>query len=137
MTYPTGTGQLLAELSDGVVVLTLNNPTKLNALTREMRSALPGLLGRLNTDPAVRVVVVTGAGEKAFTAGADISEFGDQRTSPEARAEYDRAQAAAGEAWASLEKPVIGMIRGFCLGGGLGLALQADIRIAAEGSQFG
>jgi enoyl-CoA hydratase/carnithine racemase len=137
MTYPTGTGQLLAELTDGVLVLTLNNATKLNALTREMRSALPGLLGKLNTDPAVRVVVVTGAGEKAFTAGADISEFGDQRTSPEARAEYDRGQAAVSEAWGSLEKPVIAMIRGFCLGGGLGLALQADIRIAAEGSQFG
>ncbi len=137
MSYPTGTGELLAELSDGVVVLTLNNPTKLNALTREMRSALPGLLGELNTEPGVRVVVVTGAGDRAFTAGADISEFGEQRTSPEARAEYDRAQAAVGAAWAGLEKPVIAMIRGFCLGGGLGLALQADIRIAAEGSQFG
>ncbi len=83
------------------------------------------------------MVVVTGAGDKAFTAGADISEFGDQRTSPEARAEYDRGQAAVSTAWASLEKPVIAMIRGFCLGGGLSVALQADIRIAAEDSQFG
>lgn len=137
MTYPTGTGQLLAGLSDGIATLTFNNPMKRNALTREMRSALPGLLGKLNTDPAVRVVVVTGAGDKAFTAGADISEFGGQRTSPEARAEYDRGQAAVAVAWASLDKPVIAMIRGFCLGGGLGVALQADIRIAAEDSQFG
>jgi enoyl-CoA hydratase/carnithine racemase len=137
MNYPTGTGQLLAELSDGICTLTFNNPLKLNAITREMRSALPGLLGRLNEDQDVRVVVVTGAGAKAFTAGADISEFGEQRTSPEARAEFDRGQAAVAAAWASLEKPVIAMIRGFCLGGGLSIALQADIRIAAEGSQFG
>ena len=138
MNYPTGTGQLLAELSgDGIATLTFNNPAKRNALTREMRSALPGLLGRLNEDRDVRVVVVTGAGDKAFTAGADISEFGDQRTSPEARAEYDRGQAAVAAAWAGVEKPVIAMIRGFCLGGGLSVALQADIRIAAEGSQFG
>ncbi len=138
MNYPTGTGQLRTELSDdGIATLTFNNPTKRNALTREMRSALPGLLGRLNEDEDVRVVVVTGAGDKAFTAGADISEFGEQRTSPEARAEYDRGQAAVSTAWASLEKPVIAMIRGFCLGGGLSVALQADIRIAAEDSQFG
>jgi len=135
--YPTGTGQLLAELSDGVATLTFNNPNKRNALTREMRSALPGLLGRLNADRDVRVVVVTGAGDKAFTAGADISEFGEQRTSPAARAEYDRRQAVVGSAWAGLEKPVIAMIRGFCLGGGLAVALQADIRVAAEDSQFG
>jgi enoyl-CoA hydratase/carnithine racemase len=135
--YPTGTGQLLAELSGGICTLTFNNPVKRNAITREMRSALPGLLGRLGADPDVRVVVVTGAGDKAFTAGADISEFAEQRTSPEARAEYDRGQAAVGSAWASLEKPVIAMIRGFCLGGGLGVALQADIRVAAEDSQFG
>ena len=138
MNYPTGTGQLLAELSDdGIATVTFNNPAKRNALTREMRSALPGVLDRLNEDRDVRVVVVTGAGDKAFTAGADISEFGAQRTSPEARAEYDRGQAAIAAAWASLEKPVIAMIRGFCLGGGLSVALQTDIRIAAEDSQFG
>jgi enoyl-CoA hydratase/carnithine racemase len=135
--YETGTSQLLAEVSDGVALLTFNNPAKRNALTRDMRAALPGVLGGLGTDEAVRVVVVTGAGDKAFTAGADISEFPELRTSAAARAEYDRARAAVGDAWAHLEKPVIAMIRGFCLGGGLMLALQADIRIAAEGSQFG
>ena len=134
--YETGTSQLLAEVSDGVALLTFNNPAKRNALTREMRAALPGVLGELGTDTGVRVVVVTGAGDKAFTAGADISEFPELRTSAAARAEYDRGQAAVGHAWDSLGKPVIAMIRGFCLGGGLGVALQADIRIAAEGSQF-
>jgi enoyl-CoA hydratase len=135
--YETGTSQLLAEVSDGVARLTFNNPAKRNALTREMRAALPGVLGELGADPGVRVVVVTGAGDKAFTAGADISEFPELRTSAAARDEYDRARAAVGDAWDSLAKPVIAMIRGFCLGGGLMLALQADIRIAAEGSQFG
>ncbi|HTT53645.1 MAG TPA: enoyl-CoA hydratase [Streptosporangiaceae bacterium] len=131
------TASLLTEVSDGIAVLTFNNPAKRNALTREMRAALPGRLGELNADAGVRVVIVTGAGSRAFTAGADISEFAEQRTSPDARAEYDRGQAAIGHAWASLEKPVIAMIRGFCLGGGLLTALQADIRLAAEDSQFG
>jgi enoyl-CoA hydratase/carnithine racemase len=80
---------------------------------------------------------MTGAGDKAFTAGADISEFGEQRTSPAARASYDQAWAAVNDAWASLDKPVIAMIRGFCMGGGLLTALQADIRIASDDSQFG
>jgi enoyl-CoA hydratase len=135
--YETGTSQLLAEVSDGVALLTFNNPAKRNALTREMRAALPGVLGELGTGTDVRVVVVTGAGDKAFTAGADISEFPELRTSAAARAEYDRGQAAVGHAWDSLGRPVIAMIRGFCLGGGLGVALQADIRIAAGDSQFG
>ena len=119
-------------------MVTFNNPAKLQRpYPRDARRA-PGLLGRrCNDDGDVRVVVVTGAGDRAFASGADISEFGEQRTSPEARAEYDRGQAAVAAAWASLDKPVIAMIRGFCIGGGLLIALQADIRIAADGSQFG
>ena len=85
----------------------------------------------------MRVVVITGAGDRAFVSGADISEFGDRRTTPEARAEYDRGRRGVGAAWAGLEKPIIAMIRGYCIGGGLLTALQADIRIAADDSQFG
>ena len=95
------------------------------------------MLAALDADPDVRVLVVTGAGDKAFASGADISEFAALRTTPEARAEYDRGQAALTAAWASVGKPVIAMIRGFCMGGGLLTALQADIRIAADDSQFG
>jgi enoyl-CoA hydratase len=133
----TGTDKLLVEADDSVATVTLNNPAKHNALTGDMRAALPGVLAALGADTAIRVVVVTGAGDKAFASGADISEFGEQRTDPAARAEFDRGMAAVSRGWASLDKPVIAMIRGFCMGGGLLTALQADIRIAADDSQFG
>jgi enoyl-CoA hydratase/carnithine racemase len=133
----TGTGQLLAEVADAVAVVTINNPGKRNALSSEIRAALPGLLAALQADGDVRVVVLTGAGDKAFASGADISEFAQRRTSAAARAEYDRAGEELGRAWASLGKPVIAMIRGFCIGAGLLIALQADIRIAADDGQFG
>jgi enoyl-CoA hydratase/carnithine racemase len=135
--HETGTGKLLVEVTGPIATVTFNNPAKRNALSADMRAALPGLLAKLNADDDVRVVVVTGAGDKAFVSGADISEFGAQRTSPADRAAYDRVQAALNEAWASLDKPVIAMIRGFCIGGGLLTALQADIRIASDDSQFG
>ena len=135
--YESGTDRLLVEVSGPVATVTFNNPGKHNALSADMRAALPGVLRVLNADGDVRVIVMTGAGDKAFTAGADISEFGEQRTSPAARASYDQASAAANDAWASLDKPVIAMIRGFCIGGGLVTALQADIRIASDDSQFG
>jgi enoyl-CoA hydratase/carnithine racemase len=102
-----------------------------------MRAALPGLLEALQADAGVRVVVLTGAGDKAFASGADISEFAELRTSPDARAQYDRVAETLSRSWASLDKPLIAMIRGFCIGGGLFTALQADIRIAADDSQFG
>ncbi len=133
----TGTDLLLVEVTGAVAVVTFNNPAKRNALSREIRAALPGALAALQADPEVRVVVVTGAGDKAFASGADISEFGEQRTTPAARADYDKGQAAQYAAWADLDKPVIAMIRGFCMGGGLLTALQADIRIASADSQFG
>ena len=135
--YDTGTDLLLADRTGAVATLTFNNPAKHNALSREIRAALPAVLAALQADPDVRVIVVTGAGDKAFVSGADISEFGDQRTSPAARAGFDDSMAAIGRAWAGLDKPVIAMIRGFCIGGGLLTALQADIRIASDDSQFG
>ncbi len=135
--HDTGTDQLLVEVTDAVAVVSFNNPGKRNALSSEMRAALPGLLEALQADSGIRVVIVTGSGDKAFASGADISEFGDRRTSPAARAEYDRVSAALNRSWHSLEKPLIAMIRGFCIGAGLFTALQADIRIASDDSQFG
>jgi enoyl-CoA hydratase len=134
---PTGTDKLLVDVDGAVAVITFNNPAKRNAMSVEMRSALPAVLAALQDDPEVRVVVLTGAGDKAFVSGADISEFGDRRTSPEARAQFDEAARTADAAWRVLDKPVIAMIRGFCMGGGLLTALQADIRIASDDSQFG
>ncbi len=133
----TGTDMLLVEVADSVATLTFNNPEKRNAMSTAMRNALPGALTALQDDPEVRVIVATGAGGRAFVSGADISEFGERRTSPEARAEWDRGWAEIDRAWKALDKPVIAMIRGFCIGGGLLTALQADIRIATDDSQFG
>jgi len=133
----TGTDKLLVEVAGSVATVTFNNPARRNALSTEMREALPQVLADLNADGDVRVVVVTGAGEAAFASGADISEFGARRTDPADRAAYDRGQVALAQAWAAVDKPVIAMIRGFCLGGGLVTALQADIRIASDDSQFG
>jgi enoyl-CoA hydratase/carnithine racemase len=135
--HETGTDRLLVSVDEGIARVTFNNPEKHNALSTDMRAALPPLLEFLQADPDVHVVVLTGAGSKAFVSGADISEFGERRTTPEARAEYDSAMAASGRAWISLEKPVLAMIRGYCIGGGLLTALQADIRIASDDSQFG
>lgn len=136
-TVDTGTEKLLAEIEDGVATITFNNPTKLNALSYDMQIALPPTLRSFQADPDVRVLVLTGAGNRAFVSGADISEFGEKRTSVEARAEYDRASGEAGRAWTAVEKPIIAMIRGYCIGGGLLTAMQADIRIASDDAQFG
>ena len=101
-TRETGTDKLLVEVADAVAVVTLNNPAKRNALSSDMRAALPGLLEALQADAGVRVVVLTGAGDKAFASGADISEFADMRTSPAARAQYDRIGETLSRSWASL-----------------------------------
>lgn len=131
------TDKMLAYVEDGVGWMVYNNPARHNAQSFEMVQAVPPILAAFEADPAVSAIVVTGAGERAFVSGADISEFGERRTSPEARAEYDAASAAAGRAWDEVDKPVIAMIRGYCIGGGLMIAMKADLRLAAEGSQFG
>ncbi len=133
----TGTDKLLLDVADGIARVTFNNPAKRNALSVEMRSALPKAVQSLQDDPEVRVVILTGAGNEAFISGADISEFGERRTSVESRAEYDRGAADFGRAWLALDKPVIAQIRGFCLGGGLITALNADVRIASDDARFG
>jgi enoyl-CoA hydratase len=133
----TGTEQLLCDVDDGIALVTFNNPAKRNALSAPIRAALPGVLRSLQAADDVRVVVLTGAGGKAFVSGADISEFGEQRTTPEARAAFDAGQADSARAWVELDKPIIAMIQGFCIGGGLLTALQADLRVCSDDSQFG
>ena len=136
-TIDTGTEKMLAHVEDGIGWMTYNNPARLNAMSMDMNRAVPIILGAFQAREDVRVVVVTGAGGRAFVSGADISEFGEHRTSVDARAEYDRVAAEAGRAWGTVDKPIIAMIRGYCMGGGVLTALQADVRIAAEGSQYG
>jgi enoyl-CoA hydratase/carnithine racemase len=136
-TIDTGTATLLCDVADGVATVTFNRPEKHNALSMELQAGVPPLVRALDADPSVRVVVLTGAGDRAFVSGADISEFGERRTAAEARVAYDRSTAAMFEAWRSLRVPVIAKIRGYCIGGGMLTALQADLRIASTDAQFG
>ncbi len=131
------TDKMLCVVKDGVGTMTYNHPERRNAVNHEMRLALIEILTSFAEDPEIRVVVVTGAGGKAFVSGADVSEFDTKRSNPEQIAEYNEVSRRAGAAWAMVDKPIIAMIRGYCLGGGLATALNADIRIATEDSQFG
>lgn len=131
------TDKMLARKEGAIGWMTFNNPARHNALSYEMRLAILQILDDFERDPAIRVIVMTGAGEKSFVSGADISQFDAMRSTPEQQAEYERVSQAVQTRYGSLEKPLIAMIRGFCLGGGLQTALAADMRIASEDSQFG
>ena len=133
----TGTEKMLAHVEGGIGWMTYNNPARLNAMSYDMQIAVPRILGAFAADPDVHVVIVRGAGDRAFVSGADISEFSEKRTTVAARADYDDALAAAWGSWRQVDTPIIAMIRGYCIGGGLLTAMKADIRIAADDSQFG
>jgi enoyl-CoA hydratase/carnithine racemase len=117
--------------------LIFNNPERRNAVSLDMWEAIPGALAKFEADPDVRVIVLTGAGDKAFVSGADISQFEKQRSSEEAVRRYEEIGEAAQAKLAAFEKPMIAMIRGYCLGGGLNIANTCDLRIAAEDARFG
>lgn len=129
-------GKMLAEIEDGVGLITFNQPEKRNAMSVGMWHGLTEILGEFEADPGVRVVILTGAGPKAFVSGADISQFAANRADASAQKQYDALTSAGRAKLAAFPKPVIARIRGYCLGGGLGIAMQADLRIAAEDSQF-
>jgi enoyl-CoA hydratase/carnithine racemase len=130
-------GKMLAEFDDGVGLITFNQPEKRNAMSVGMWEGLGHILDAFAEDPQVRVVVLTGAGVKAFVSGADISQFEQHRSDASAQLDYNRLTSAGRAKLAAFPKPVIARIRGFCLGGGLGIALEADLRIAARDSEFG
>jgi enoyl-CoA hydratase len=130
-------GKILQSVTDGVGVITFNNPGKRNAMSLEMWEGLGTALIELRDDPEVRVVIMVGAGDKAFVSGADISQFEKTRHNAEASEEYSKKSAAQRALLADYPKPTIACIRGFCLGGGMQVAMLADIRIASDNSQFG
>jgi len=130
-------GKILQSVDDGVGVVTFNNPDKRNAMSLDMWEGLGVALTEFRDDPAVRVVILVGAGSKAFVSGADISQFEQVRHNAEASEEYSRRSAAQRALLADYPKPTIACIRGFCLGGGMLVAMLADIRIASDNSQFG
>jgi enoyl-CoA hydratase len=136
MRIETGTDLLLAEVDGPFGRLTFNDPARHNVLSLAMQEAIPGVVDAWQADDAVRVIIIEGAGGRAFAAGADISEFGARRTAVEDRADYDRRAGEAWGVWRRVTKPVIAKIDGYCIGGGLLMALQADIRICSQPSTF-
>ena len=113
-----------------------SNPAKFNAMTTQMWHDLPAHIAALAADPVIRVIVLSGDGDKAFVSGADISQFGDERSDSLAQERYGQSINAAYMAPSLAKKPVIAQIRGICMGGGLGLAAACDIRICADDARF-
>jgi enoyl-CoA hydratase len=130
MAYET----IILEKKEGIVTVTLNRPP-MNPLNRRMYEELAQVSGELNADPEVKVVVITGAGEKAFAAGLDVKEV-EGKSVAEIR-DFWACSRDASERVAAIEKPVIAVINGLALGGALELALCCDLRIASEGARFG
>ncbi|MGH7897225.1 MAG: enoyl-CoA hydratase [Candidatus Binatia bacterium] len=128
-------GQVRVEKEGAIGWIVFDHLERRNAITGEMWRAIPNAARGLDDDPDVRVVVLRGAGEEAFVAGADISEFAELRTGEGGR-DYETENARAFEAIAGVSKPVVAMIHGFCIGGGVALALSADLRYAAADAVF-
>ena len=130
------TEKLIVEKKLGIGTIVFNNQDRRNALTLEMWQGIPIILEDFSKDPEVRVVVISGAGSKAFCAGADISQFAKNRSTQEAVSEYDEAVELASNSLSNFNKPTIAKIEGVCVGGGLGIALCCDLRIANEQAIF-
>jgi enoyl-CoA hydratase/carnithine racemase len=132
----TLTDKLIARKEGAIGWIIFNNPARHNASSYEMWLSLPGVLDAFCSDNEVRAIILRGEGEKAFSAGADISQFKEKRTGPAAVTEYNRASDEAGRGLRECAKPLIAMIRGYCIGGGVSLAVNCDIRIAADDARF-
>jgi enoyl-CoA hydratase/carnithine racemase len=130
-------GKVLAAREGAVGWITFNRAERHNALSVEMWEAIPQALDQLEADEEVRVIVLRGAGGKAFISGADISQFEKQRSGETGRVGYDSLVGTANQRLAATRCPTIAMIRGYCIGGGLGVALQCDLRVATRESRFG
>jgi len=128
---------LLMEKDGPIGWLIFNRPDKRNAVGIETWQLMPEYAKDLAADDAIRVVILRGAGDKAFVAGADISQFKDRRRNMEDEAEYRRIGGRGREALAALSKPLLAMIHGYCVGGGVSIAIGCDIRIASDDARFG
>jgi len=128
--------ELITRHEGAIGTIVFSNPERMNAVTYDMWGALPGAIASFDMDPAIRVIVITGDGDKAFISGADISQFEKLRGTAEAQAEYGRAVELAYKAPQECSTPVIARINGICIGGGLGLAAACDVRIASSNAVF-
>lgn len=123
------------QIQDGIGWIIFNNPAKMNALSAEMMAEVAHLVKAFEADPLVKVVVMRGAGEKAFVSGGDISKFGGEG-SPLKQPSSVKSE-SLNDVMLNLTKPLIAMIHGYCLGGGLAMALRADLRFASTTCQLG
>lgn len=137
MDLQTGTDKLIARKENGIGWVVFNNPDKRNALSRDMYIGLTTVMESYARDPDVRVVILQGAGDKAFISGADISQFEKNRSTLEGVRESDAISERANKALRECPKPTVAMIRGYCMGGGLSVAIACDMRIAADDARFG
>ena len=129
--------KLLLEKDGPIGWIIFNQPEKRNAVSQEMWELMPDYVHDLATDDAIRVVVLRGAGDQAFVAGADISQFKDRRRNMADEEEYRRISGRGQDALAALSKPLLAMIHGYCVGGGVSIAITCDIRLAADDARFG
>jgi enoyl-CoA hydratase len=134
--FVSPTERVLVRLEGAALHIVFNNPARHNALSVDMWGAVPPLLAQAAADDRVRLVVFSGAGDKAFVSGADISQFEDQRAAKEAVKHYEALAEQALMGIHAFAKPTIACIRGWCIGGGLNVALSCDIRIAAADAVF-
>ncbi|HVX98832.1 MAG TPA: enoyl-CoA hydratase [Pseudorhodoplanes sp.] len=130
------TDKMIGRKDGAIGYVIFNNPERHNAVSLEMWEATSRILADFRADDAVRVVVLAGAGTKAFVSGADISKFDSERASEEAVAHYNRQTEKTYSDIHEFPKPTIAMIRGYCVGGGVGIATCCDIRIASQDSRF-
>jgi enoyl-CoA hydratase/carnithine racemase len=131
------TSKLLMEKDGPIGWIIFNQPEKRNAVSQEMWEQMPEYVNDLASDDAIRVVVLRGAGDQAFVAGADISQFKDRRRNMSDEEEYRRISARGSDSLSTLGKPLLAMIHGYCVGGGVSIAITCDIRIAADDAHFG
>ena len=129
--------KLLMEKDGPIGWIIFNQPEKRNAVSQEMWELMPDYVKDLAEDDAIRVVILRGAGEQAFVAGADISQFKERRRNMDDEAAYGRISARGQESLKTLEKPLLAMIHGYCIGGGVSIAIGCDMRIAADDARFG
>jgi enoyl-CoA hydratase/carnithine racemase len=128
--------EIITQRNGPVTTLLISNPARMNAMSRDMWMQLAEGIRAADADPAVRVVVLRGEGEKSFVSGADISQFEKMRGSADAQAEYEKAVNDGYNAPVQCSKPVVAAIRGICIGGGLGLAAACDVRICSDDTIF-
>ena len=133
----SGAAKLLMEKDGPIGWIIFNQPEKRNAVSQEMWELMPDYVKDLAQDDAIRVVILRGAGEMAFVSGADISQFKERRRNMADEEAYGRISARGQESLRSLEKPLLAMIHGYCIGGGLSIAIGCDMRISSDEARFG